>query len=452
MKIIVCGAGAVGRSIVSYLVKGNNDIVVIDNNPKRLEDLAQEFEVLPILGSASHPSVLEKADAKKTQLLIAATDNDEVNLTACNVAHSLFEVPRKIARLNSSEFLNPLWANLYKDEHIPVDLIISPEEEIGKYIYSMLKIPGSSEVRTLLNNRLYLVAFKIPEKSPFVKVPLLNLTQVDESLEVEIVCINRKNNIFIPYKNDVIEAKDEIYALIPAEKINATMSAFGAENSAIERVVVFGGNEVSKCIAGLCEQDDNIISCKIIEEDYEKAMQIAKSLDNTVVLQGQMMSDKILSEAGIYNADVSVAVTLKDEDNILSSMLSKKCGVKNNISLVNSPFYNNLVDIVDENILVDRTSVTISKILCELRCPEVKKAFSLGRGFAEIWEVPVAEGSRLVGKTIKSLDLPASSKVCAISREDEIIFPSELEEIQNGDILVFYVFSAGIKKLENIFD
>ncbi len=452
MKIIVCGAGAVGRSIVSYLTKGNNDITVIDNNPQRLDEISQEFEVLPILGSASYPSILEKAGAQKAQLLIAATNNDEVNLTACNVAHSLFEVQKKIARLNSSEFLNPLWANLYKDDHIPVDIIISPEEEIGKYIYNMLKIPGSMEVRNLLNNRLYLVAFKISAQSPFVQVPIMNLKQVDEDLDVEIVCIRRKNKVFIPYKGDIIEAKDEVYVLIPSEKINSTLAAFGAENSAIERLVVFGGNEISKCIARQCEQDDNIISCKIIEEEYAKANEVAKELNDTVVLQGQMMSDKILSEAGIYNADVSVAVTLKDEDNILSSLLARKCGVKNTLSLVNSPAYNNLIDIISENILVDRTSVTISKILHELRNKEIRRAYSLGRGFAELWEVQIAENSCLLGKNIKSLDLPASSKICAILRDENIIFPSETEEIKTNDTLLIYVFSESIKKVEKIFD
>lgn len=452
MKIIVCGAGSVGKSIVSYLVKGNNDVAVIDNNQKRLDDLAQEFDILPILGSASHPSVLEKADAAKAKLLIAATDDDEVNLIACSVAQALFNVPRKIARINSREFQNPLWSTLYSDKNIPIDLVISPDEEIGKYIYNMIKIPGTSEARPLANGKMHLIAFKVPENSPFVKVPLLNLKQIDEDIEIEIVCINRRNNIFIPYKNDTIEADDEVYVLTSTDKIGATMSAFGAEYSAIERLIVFGGNAVSRCIGRLIEKDDNIISCKIIEEDFEKADETARELNDTIVIQGPMMSDKILSEAGIYNADASVAVTSEDEDNLLSSMLAKKCGIKNSISLLNSPAYNSLVSIAGSNILVDRSSVTISHILHELRKTEVKSAYSLGRGFAEIWEIPLTADSKIIGQTIKSLDMPASSKICAIIREEETIYPSESEVLTEGDDLILYVDSASIRKVEKILD
>lgn len=452
MKIIVCGAGSVGRSIVSYLVKGNNDITVIDNNQKRLDELSQEFDILPILGSASHPSVLEQAEASKAKLLIAATNDDEVNLVSCSVAQALFNIPRKIARINSQEFQNPLWANLYNDKNIPVDLIISPEEEIGKYIYNILKIPGTTEARPLVQGKMYIIAFKVPENSPFIKVPLLNLKQIDSGIDIEVVCINRKNNIFIPYKNDIIEAGDEIYILTATEKISATLSAFGAEHSAIERLIVFGGNSVSRCIGRLIEKDDNIVSCKIIEEDIDKANETARSLNNTIVLQGQMMSDKILNEAGIYMADAAVAVTSKDEDNLLSSLLSKKCGVKNTFALVNSPAYNNLIGIIGENILIDRSSVTISHILHELRKTEVKNAYSLGRGFAEIWEYQLEENSKILGQRIKDIDLPASSKICAIIRDEETIYPSETEVLQSGDDLIVYVDSASIRKVEKILD
>ena len=452
MKIIVCGAGSVGRSIVSYLVKGNNDISVIDNNQKRLDDIAQEFDVLPVLGSASYPSVLEKADAKKATLLIAATDDDEVNLVSCSVAQAIFGIPRKIARINSKEFQNPLWTTLYGDKKIPVDLIISPEEEIGKYIYNLLKIPGTSEAIPLLSQKMYLIAFKIPKDSPYIQVPLLNFKQIDPDIDVNIVCINRKNNIFIPYKNDILEAEDEIYALLPTEKIGSVMSSFVAEHSAIEQLIVFGGNSIARKVGELFEKDDNIISCKIVEEDIQKATEIARDLNDTIVIQGPIMSDKIMSEAGIYNADATVAVTLGDEDNLLASMLAQKCGVKNTIALVNSPSYNNLIDIIGNNILVDRASVTISRILHELRRTEVRNAHSLGRGFAEIWELLLREDSKILGQKIKDLNLPASSKICAINRENQIFYPNDEDILLKGDILVLYVDSTAIKKVENILD
>lgn len=450
MKIIVCGAGSVGRSIVSYLIKGNNDIIVIDNNQKCLDDLAQEFDILPVWGSASHPEILEKADAKNAQLIIAVTNVDEVNMVACEVAHSIFNIPRKIARIDAQDFLEPLWATLYNDKNIPIDLIISPEVEIGKYIYQMLKIPGASEVLPLFEHKMHLIAFKMPSESPMIQVPLLNLSQVAPDIRVEVVCINRRNNIFIPYKNDILEAGDEVYLLTPSEQIEETVNAFGIEQPAVERVVIFGGNQISRYMGKLFEKDDNIISCKIIEEDLLSARQLAKDLNNTIVIQGPLMSDKILNEAGISNADASIAVTLQDNDNLLASMLARKNGVSNTIALVNSPSYNNLIEIVGDNILVDRTSVTISSILQELRKAAVINAYSLGRGFGEIWEMEIEEDSPIAGRTIHSIDLPASSKICARLQNGEINYPSDNEIIKIGDIIILYVDSMAIRKVEKI--
>lgn len=448
MKIIVCGAGSVGRSIVSYLVKGNNDIAVIDNNQAHLDELSKEFDILPVLGSASHPAVLERANAKNTELLIAATDDDEVNMIACEVGYSVFNIPRKIARIDAQDYLEPLWATLFNDKHIPIDLIISPDVEIAKYIYQIMKIPGTSEVLPLFEEKLYLLSFKIPEASPLLKTPLLNLNQIAPDLAVEIVSIIRRGNVFIPYKSDILESGDEVYLLTPADKIEDTMQAFGVERPAVERVIIFGGNQVSRSMAKLFEQDDNILSCKIIEEDYKYANMLAKELQNTIVIHGSQMSDVILNEAGIYNTDAAIAVTPRDKDNLLATMLAAKSGVCNTVALLNSQSYNNLIEIVEDSVIVDRSTVTISSILQELRKTEIKNAYVLGRGFGEIWELEIEEPSSLDGKSIQSLDLPASSKICGLLRNGEITFPGEKEVLKYEDSVLIYVDSKAIRKAE----
>lgn len=450
MKIIVCGAGFVGRSIVSYLVKGNNDITVIDNNQRNLDELAGDFDVLPILGSASHPDVLEKANAKQAELLIAVTDVDEVNMIACEVAHAFFNIPRKIARIDSQDFLDPLWSTLYNDKHVPVDLIISPEIEIAKYIYRLLKIPGASENLSFFDDKMRLLSFRIPEDSPMLKTPLLNLRQIAPDLEAEVVCIGRRDNIFIPYRSDMLEMGDNIYLLTPSDKIDDTVMAFGVERQAIERVVVFGGNQISRYMAKLFEKDDNIINCKIIEDDYHEASKLAKELQDTIVINGSQMSDTILTEAGIYSADAAIAVTMVDKDNLLATMLAGKSGVVNTIALLNSRSYNNIIDIVKGSILVDRSTITISGILQELRKSEIKNAYSLGRGFGEIWEVLIEDTSPFADKTINMLDLPASSKICALQREDKIFFPGGQEPLLVGDRIILYVDSRAIRKVEKL--
>lgn len=451
MKIIVCGAGSVGKSIVSYLVKGNNDIVVIDSDQHKLDDISKEFDVRPLLGSASHPEILEKANARKAELLIAATDVDEVNMVACEVAHSLFNVPRKIARIDAQDFLEPIWATLYNEKSIPIDQIISPDVEIAKSIHQMLKIPGVSEALPLFDGHLHLLAFRLPKNCQLIKTPLLHLERIVPGLNINIVNVSRGGRNFIPYKNDMLDEGDEVYMLLKTEDIDNVITAFGLEHPAIERVVIFGGNQISRSLGRLLEKDDNILSCKIIEENLAAAQSLAKDLNETVVLHGEQMSDLILIEAGLANADAAVSVTMRDEDNLISSLLAQKSGVRNSISLINSPAYNRLIEIIGNSILVDRTTVTISSILKELRKSRISEAYALGRGFGEIWEMPIMEDNVNINKPICSVGLPACSKICAVMRDNDIFYPGDKDELKLNDKIILYVESGAIKKVEKFF-
>ena len=451
MKIIVCGAGSVGKSIVGYLTQGNNDIIVIDTDQKKLDEISKEWDIQPILGSASYPGILEKAGAKHADMLIAATNYDEVNLMACQVAYSLFNIPKRIARINSSDFLDPQWGTLYNDENIPVDLIISPEIEIAKFILDILKIPGTSEVLPLADKKLYLLAFRCQNTCPLIKTPLVHMERLAPDLDISIVSISRGGRSFIPREEDIIVPGDEIYFLVSADRIDETIRDFGMERTNNEKILIFGGNRIAGYIASKLEQDDNILSCKIIEEDAKSAQILAKTLSNTVVINGEMMSDVILEEAGIENTDVTIAVTSKDKDNLLASLLAKKSGVPSAISVVNSRSYDNLVDNIVDNIIVDRSSVTISAILQELRRARIVNAYSLGRGFGEIWEVRIDADSLNASRSIREAGLPRTSMVGAIYRNGEIIFPLPEDKMQIGDLLVLFVSSNDIKKVEKIF-
>lgn len=451
MKIIVCGAGSVGKSIVGYLSQGSNDIVVIDTDAKKLADISKEWDIQPINGSSSHPDILEKAGAKNADILIAATNYDEVNLTTCQVAHSLFNVPKKIARIDSAAFLDPQWNTLYNEHNIPVDLIISPEIEIAKAILEILKIPGTSEVLSLADKKIFLLAFRCQNACPLIQTPLMHLERLAPSLNINIVSLVRNGHSFIPQKGDIINTGDEIYFLVDADKIADTIHDFGMERTPNEKVIIFGGNLIASYLATRLEQDDNIQSCKIIDEDAASAKYLAKILDNTVVIQGEMMSDVILNEAGIEYADVTIAITNKDKDNLLASLLAKKSGVSSAISLVNSRSYDNLVDNIADNILVDRSSVTISSILQELRKAKLNNAYSLGRGFGELWEIKIDADSFSAGRTISDIGLPKTSMVGAIYRDNEIIYPTSQDKLEAGDLVVLFVSTQDIRKVEKLF-
>ncbi len=451
MRIIVCGAGSVGRSIVSYLARGNNDIAVIDNNQRKLDEIAQEFDILPILGEASHPDILEKAGAEHVDLLLAVTNKDEVNMIACQVAHSLFQVPVKIARLDSNSFLDPVRETMYSDNHLPIDLVISPDIKIAQAILNILKYPGSSGIISVLKEEAVIVTLKIKSNCPLIKIPLMQLPKINEDLNVAVIDITRDGSCFIPESYDVLEIGDEINVLVKRNEVENVIRGFGLDNPSNERLVIFGGNSIARYIGTRIEHDDTVVSCKIIEENLEDARRLARDLSHVVVIHGPMMSDLILDEANIRHADASIAVTGNDKDNLLASLLSEKSGVSANISVVNSPSYNNLIFNIENNILVDRGSITISQILKEVRKVKMNNAYSISRGCGEIWEIPVKKDSICAGKKIGELNLHKMSRIFAIQREDELIYPDKLTEISEGDTLLFYVNSQVIKQAEKIF-
>lgn len=451
MKIIVCGAGNVGKSIVSYLALGNNDIVVIDKDANNLNAIAKEFDILPILGSSSHPSVLEKAMSSNVDMIIAVTGEDEVNMVTCEIASTIFNIPKKIARIDNQDYLNPIWGGLFNDRNIPIDLVTSPKVEIAKEIASLLKFPGMSSVTPLLQNNLYIFAVRCQQQSKLNDISIMQIEHIQADTQIQTICVIHNGHSFIPSPEYKLKAGDIIYFLTPVKNSENIIHSLGIEKSVIEKVLIFGGNEISRNLATQLEQDDNITSCRIIDEDKANAYRLAKELKETAIINGDMMSDAILEEAGIDASDISIAVTSNDKDNLLLSLLAKQYKVPMSISLVNSTTYNNFVENLTDSIIIDRSAVIISSILQELRKARIVDAYSLGRNFGEIWEIEINEYNLNLGVKIKDIDLPALSKICAIYRNNELIFPDNNTILMENDHIVLYVGAKGIKKAEKLF-
>lgn len=451
MKIIVGGAGSVGQSIVGYLAQGSNDIIVVDNDTKRLDELSQIADVRPVTGSISHPGVLEKSGAKSADMLISVTDSDEINMVASQIAYSLFNLPKRIARIDSEAYLSALWSTLYNESNLPIDLIISPEQAIAEAIYRLLKVPGSSEYLPFFDEKLYLLSFRCLSNCPLLKTPLEQLSMIAPDLEVTFLSIVRGGHGFIPKGTDWLEMGDEVYFLVSKERIDDAVHAFDMDKPAVERVVIFGGGQIALTLAHKLESDDNILSCKIVEENPQIARQLAKELDDTVVINGPMLNDSILDEVAISHADMAIAVTNQDKDNLLVSLLAKQNGATSVISLVNSQANNNLVDNIGDNILVHRSAITISKLLKEIRQNKIDFAYSLGKGFGELWVIEVEENMNIAEHKISSLRLSSGIKIGAIKRGDEVIYPSHGEILHIGDKLLIYVSSGQIRRAEQIF-
>ena len=451
MKIIVGGANSISRSIVSYLSHGNNDIIVIDDDEIALKNLAQEWDILPINGLISHPDILKQVDASSADLLIAATDSDEVNLVACQAAYTLFNIPRRIARLDSRVYLKAAWGGLFNDDSLPVDLVISPEYDIAKAIMNIIKIPGMSAVYPFADKKLQLLSFRITRKCPLVQIPLKNIPGNLPDFNMMIVNIMRGGKVVIPSGDDMLHGGDEINLLIESDKIEDVIKNFGLEHKSNERVIIVGSNKIALYLAESLEQDDNIVSSKIIDENPKSASIMAEKLNNTAVFCGSIMSENILSEIGISSIDASIAVDFEDKDNLVASMVAKKNGVENTIALVSERTVNTQIINIGENILVDRTSIMMSSILKELRKVNIAQAYSLGNSLGEVWEIVIKDSSPLIETKISSLKLPLNSKICAIIRDDNIIYHVDEEHIMASDRIIFYCSPSAIKTSEKIF-
>lgn len=451
MKIIVCGAGNVGRSIVSYLVLGNNDIVVIDHDADSLNALAKEFDIQPVLGNASHPEVLERADAEHTDMLVAATGNDEVNMIACEVGAAIFNIPKKIARIDSQDFLNPLWGSLFQDKHIPIDIVISPSYAIAEEILSLLKFPGMSFVKPLLQKKAYMFAFRCVADSRAIGLTVKGFEQYVPQTDMRVVCLIRENKIFIPTSACTFQKGDLIYFLCAQENADTIIHNLGMEKSTIEKIVMFGGNDISRHLATELQKDDAIISSRIIESNPETARELAKQLQETAVINGDLMSDVILEEAGLDNCDATIAVLPHDKDNLLISLLAKQHQVPLCISLANASFNDSFTENLQDNLIVDGSAVIISSMLQDLRKTRIRDAYSLGRGLGEVWEVVISSENPNAGQKIKDIDWPSNTRIGLIDRQGELIFPNEETIFQINDIVIIYVSGNGIKKAEKLF-
>jgi len=451
MKIIVGGAGSVGRSIISYLNRADNDIVVIDINQERLDEISKEFDVQPILGSVSRPDILEKVGAENADILIAATNNDEVNLVACQVAFTLFNVPKKIARIDSEYFLSPLWNTLYNEKSLPVDLVISPDQEIADTILRILNLPGAKEVYPLAHGTVQLFCLKCFGSRLLYQFKIAELYENFKELHFAVVQIIRDGVNFFPKADENIKQGDEIYVLATMEDIPQVMHAFNVVQKNSENVVIFGGNAISYDIAKHLEENANVASIKVITNDLEAARKISEHLDKSVVIYGEMMSDVILNDANLSKTDTTISVTSLDKDNLLLSLLAQYNGVNSTISLVNSRTYDNLTNHINDNVIIDRSTVTISKILQDIRKVNLLNAYSLGRGFAEVWELKLKDDSILEGKRLQNLILPEKSKIIGIERDKKLIFPTPDTSLELGDVLIIIVAPNGIQKVENIF-
>ncbi|WP_066705027.1 Trk system potassium transporter TrkA [Celeribacter ethanolicus] len=450
MKVIICGAGQVGWQIAKQLSVEKNDVTVVDNNPALVRRATDTLDVQGIEGFASYPDVLEKAGARDADMVIAATYSDEVNMVTCQVAHSVFNVPRKIARLRAQSYLTAIYSDLYRRDHLPIDVVISPEKEVAEAALRRLAAPAAFDTQAFLAGRVQLMGILLEEECPVLNTSLRELTELFSTLRATVVGVRRDGRLFAPEPKDQLFARDEIYVFAHSDDITRTLEIFGKTNAKQERVVILGGGNVGLGVAQALEARTERVRAKIIERDRKIAEKAADALERTIVLNGDGLDPELLSEAGVSRADAVLCVTDDDKVNMLAAVRAKTAGAKMAIVLVNDPTLVPILNALDIDAYINPRATTVSSILRHIRHGRVRNVYSVGDSEAEVIEAQVLSTSPISGKRIRDIDFPEGVLVGALTKGDIYVKPMGETRIDEGDVITIFSLAADVPEVERL--
>ena len=451
MKVIICGAGRVGHGIAERLAEEGNDVSVIDVSASLVSAVTETLDVSGVVGHGAHPDVLAKAGADQADMIIAVTLFDEVNMVACQVAHSLFNVPTKIARIRAQSYLAPEYSDLFSRENMPIDVTISPEVEVGKMVLRRISFPGATDVVRFADDRIVMVAIECMEDCPVVDTPLLQLSELFPDLVATVAGIYRDGRLSVPHSADQLQTGDLAYVVCDKEHVRRTLALFGHEEKEAGRIVIAGGGNIGYFVAKAIEEHQPKTRVKIIESDRERAVAVADRLRHAVVLHGSALDQKMLLQADIQDADLVVALTNNDQINILGSVMAKKLGCKQNLVLINEPTYQDFTKSLGIDAHINPRAVTISGILQHVRKGRIRSVYAVQHGSAEVIEAEALETSPLVGKPFRDLKLPEGIRIGAIYRDKQVIRPDGTTKIKAKDRVVLFAAADAVRHVEQLF-
>ena len=452
MNIIICGAGRVGVTIAKVLSEQNHSITVIDQFSEDIQKINEALDVRAIVGKATYPSVLEKANAAEADMIIAVTRNDEINMLICQIAYSIFNIQKKIARIRSKDYLNPKFSKVYNKENLPIDVIISPEIEIAKSIQRKLEAPGALDNVTFAQNKIRLLEILVTERCSLVNIPLNELTKKFPKLKANILGVIRNDKFIIMKKNDVMNKDDKAYVIINSEQMQQTLQAFGHEEKISTKILIIGGGNIGFNLAKNIEQSFESARIKIIEKDKSRAEMIANELNNSIVINGNGLDENVLTEANLEEIETVIALTNDDEDNLMACVLVEKFSKdKRTMALINKPNYSLLQSSLKIDDLIDPRMNTVSSILKHVHKGTIETAYTILNGEYEVIEAEIIETSELINKELKNSNLPDEIRIGAILRDKNIIIPRSNFIFKKEDIVVFLAKRDQLSIVENMF-
>ncbi|MDF1726979.1 MAG: Trk system potassium transporter TrkA [Sulfitobacter sp.] len=450
MKVIICGAGQVGWQIARHLSGERNDVTVVDSNADLIRRATETLDVQGIAGFASYPDVLDRAGAADAEMIIAATHSDEVNMVTCQVAHSVFGIRRKIARLRSQSYLDAIYSDLYRRDHMPIDVVISPEKEVAAAALQRLSAPAAFDTEVFMDGEAHLLGITIEEDCPVVNTPLRQLTDLFSTLRAVVVGVRRDGTLFAPEPKDQLFVKDDCYVFSHRDDIPRTLEIFGKKTVKQERVVLVGGGNVGLSVAKQLESGPHRIRTKIIEKSRKCAERAAEALERTIVLHGDGLNAALLAEAGIARADAMLAVTDDDKTNMLACVRAKAEGCDYVIALINDPTLVPLLTPLGIDAYINPRATTVSSILRHIRHGRVRAVYSIGDAEAEVIEAEVLSTSPIAGRTISEIDFPEGVLVGMLRKDGKVIRPMGKTRINEGDTIAVFALAEDVPEVEQL--
>jgi len=450
MKVIILGAGQVGGSVAESLVSEQNDITVVDVEPVRLRELQDRLDLRTVAGSGSHPSVLMEAGIDDADLLIAVTQSDETNLVACKLAARMFNVPRRIARIRATDFLDD--PKVLGPEGFDVDLSICPEQVLTDYIVKLVEFPEALQVLDFAGGQVSLVAVRAYQGGPMVGRPVKEIRAHIPNIDTRIVAIFRRDGAIMPDGDTVIEDGDEVFCLAASDNIRQVMKELRRMDQAVKRVMIAGGGNIGLRLGRALEAG---YSVRLIEHNKRRCEVLAAKLNRALVLNGDATDEELLEQENIAEMDLFVAVTNDDENNIMSCLLAKKMGARRVVALINRRSYVDLLQSGQIDIAISPAQATIGKLLAHVRRGDVVAVHSLRRGAAEALEAVVhgdRESCRLTGRRVDEIELPAGATIGAVVRAGEVLMAHHDTRIEAEDhVIVFVTDKKTLPRVEKLF-
>ena len=458
MNIIICGAGRVGFTISKLLSEQGHSITVIDQSSEDIQKINDSLDVKAIVGKGTYPSILENANATEADMIIAVTRNDEINMLICQIAYSIFNIQKKIARIRSQDYLNPKFTRVYNKENLPIDVIISPEIEIAKSIQRKLEAPGALDNVPFAENRIRLLEILIKDDCKSIDIKFNDLSKKYPKLDANIIGINREDKFFIPKKNDSVKKNDKIYVIINSLQMAETLEAFGHEEKISKKILIIGGGNIGYNLAKNIEETLETVRVKIVEKNKDRAEYLANELNDTIIINGNGLDEEVLAEANLDESETVLALTNDDEDNLMVSVLVEKFAKdqkeiedKRTMALINKPNYSLLQSSLKIDDIIDPRMNTVSSILKHIHKGTIENAYTISNGEYEVIEAEIIEISELINKEIKNANLPDEIRIGAVLRDKKVIIPRSDFIFKKDDKVVFIAKKDSIPTVENIF-